>query len=240
MIASMDPFRARREPPAVEEPADDDPGEETGMELVRLFRRKWLTLTVFACVVGTALLVPGYVLALWGLAGASGAAMGFALLVEVANALIYLSPLWVWGAARDEIRKESWGINVGGWIVSGPRPRWLFWMVPASVPVSIGGLLMTGFDGFLAARIVYFIVWLFLCLSTMEQVGVLRWTRTEDGKRVLELEDRSGRRLVVLESLDVEAGRIRFVDYGRSLSWRAVSPLDRLARDVKKSPLGKM
>ncbi len=54
---------------------------------------------------------------------------------------------------------------------------------------------------------------------------------------MLELETLDRPRRVELEGVDSYSGEIRLLDQGQQVTWRAITPIDTLARDVKKSAL---
>lgn len=231
------PYRSgeKPEPESDDEETAGEREESPGMELLRLYRRKFRGIAILAGVGIEVLWSPVYIVVVLMLASAAGWGLVVALAFEAVRGLLYVvSARLGRGAAHDAVREASWGAYTGGWVVSGRGGRGPFWILPLSVALSAWGFLS---HGYVLARVLCFLVWAIWAWSTAIEVGVLRWTRTRDGRRAMELEDLAGRRQVELESVDVNAGEVRFVDRGQPVSWQAVSPLETLARDVKKSPL---
>lgn len=226
----MDPFREPGGvPPPLPEPTPkSEPREPSGPELLRGYRRTMLGVAIIVWVAASLLLAPLSlflsVAAIWQVDPGN---ITLAVLAELVHSGLYLIAPWVgWSAAKSEVAGAGRTARLGGWIICRPAPRWPLWALPVSWVISVA--LLYGGAGLLP-RLAYVLAWLMWCDHASKQVAIARWTKNEEGERVLELETPDRPRQVRLERVDVETGEIEILDQGRRVPWSAISSLDKLA-----------
>ena len=208
--------------------------EDVGRGLLRTYRRTILGVTLAIWMGASLVIAPMSIFLLVGSIWGGGPEIVIAaVLAEAVHALLYvIAPRLAWGAACDRARTDAWGADLGGWVACVGPPRWPLWTLPISGAISLA--MVFGGAGLLP-RLAYLLAWFVWCDRVSKDVAILRWASDEEGARVLELETLDRPRYTDFEGVDVEAGEIRLHDRGRHVTWRAITPIDTLARDVKKA-----
>ena len=235
----MDPFRrpgAVPPPPPEPPPPPPPPPEPAGQLLLRAHRRRFLVVTIAFCLGLSAMIVPFSLIFVIASLGSGGPESVIAAVVaELAHASLFVvAPRLGWDSACRQARELAWGADLPGWIAGQGPPRWPLWTIPISMLLS-AMIALYGLG--LLGRLAYVIAWIIWCAVVSREAALLRWAKNEGGERVLLLEALDASRHARLEGVDLHSGEIHLLDRGQHVTWRAITPIDTLARDVKKSAL---
>lgn len=205
-----------------------------GMELSKLYQRRWMAAAVSVWL--GALVIEALALPFVGFDA------GWLFVPEALHHLGFLSPFLAWEVARQAVRESTIQSRDGGWMLSRPLSCWPLWFFLGytAFTLSVWGLVewfgsgVVRLDILVAMRAVANGYWLHRCLRSASDVAVLEST-TDDGRRALQLQDRGGPRRVTLEAIDAASGEVRLSEGASARVWMAIGSVDALARRYGRS-----